>query len=503
MKYEENETYKSGSYPSFIEKFEIIGLHKYKNVSLTSLFAATILIAQNGAGKTTLLNAIDALVKCQFLRLNNLNFSEIRCKLRGEEEEIVITREDIRSLSDLPPENSIIAFSKKLQMEPVEFLNFLSLDLSLLKTNPGYFDEHPVYDETLRTFEFKRQSANEYLINLQQLYFSQTVNIGKASTLIRKCLKDVEVIYLPTYRRVESPLAQNKDGATSFRGRKMRLKILLSASSGDIQFGLSDISDRLVDLNQEILSQSNRGYRKLTTDIIKELLDGTFDRAEIGDLNLPNSDDLKLFFARLRERKYGPMNDMVIPDIDQLLQAQSLKNETNRFLLYFISKLNSVMQATKDIENQVEDFLTKCNRYLSNSDVEDTDDIYQQDAKQLRLNRADLSVYAVSLPSETRIDLEALSSGEKQMISLLAKLYLYPKQKIVLIDEPELSLSIDWQRNILQDIINAPTCVQLVAITHSPFVFDNALEPFARSLKISIERDLIPKTEESIDGDDI
>ena len=68
------------------------------------------------------------------------------------------------------------------------------------------------------------------------------------------------------------------------------------------------------------------------------------------------------------------------------------------------------------------------------------------------------------------------------MISLFAKLFLYPKDKIVLIDEPELSLSLEWQRHILVDVVNARQCRQIVAITHSPFVFDNSLEPFARSL---------------------
>ena len=73
------------------------------------------------------------------------------------------------------------------------------------------------------------------------------------------------------------------------------------------------------------------------------------------------------------------------------------------------------------------------------------------------------------------------------MISLFARLYLYPKKKILLIDEPELSLSIDWQRKILVDIVSAKSCQQVIAITHSPFVFDNALEPFATPLKLRLD----------------
>ncbi|OUI82220.1 hypothetical protein HK22_13860 [Gluconobacter sp. DsW_056] len=98
--------------------------------------------------------------------------------------------------------------------------------------------------------------------------------------------------------------------------------------------------------------------------------------------------------------------------------------------------------------------------------------------------------------------LDALSSGEKQMISLFAKMFLYPNKKIVLIDEPELSLSIDWQREILVDVLGAPSCSQVIAITHSPFVFDNDLEPFAgaiQSFEEAGEVNTIYNNEEDID----
>ncbi|UQR61817.1 ATP-binding protein [Bradyrhizobium sp. C-145] len=117
------------------------------------------------------------------------------------------------------------------------------------------------------------------------------------------------------------------------------------------------------------------------------------------------------------------------------------------------------------------------------------------DDKELTLSRRNLEVTVRSIKANKTIPLDALSSGEKQMISLLAKLFLYPDNKIILIDEPELSLSIDWQKQILLDVMNAPLCKQVIAITHSPFIFDNALEPFARSFVSTIDP-VIDDTEE-------
>src|SRR5208337_1482539 len=55
-------------------------------------------------------------------------------------------------------------------------------------------------------------------------------------------------------------------------------------------------------------------------------------------------------------------------------------------------------------------------------------------------------------------------------------LYLSGRDRFfVLIDEPELSLSVPWQRRFLLDIRKASFCAGLVAATHLPFIYDNEL----------------------------
>ncbi|WP_205755539.1 hypothetical protein, partial [Bacillus amyloliquefaciens] len=81
--------------------------------------------------------------------------------------------------------------------------------------------------------------------------FSRVENIQKAWSAIKIALSDVEVVYLPTYRRVE--LALRDDGVRDVYGRRKAPKFSVAAGSlytGDIQFGLGDISDRLRALNR-------------------------------------------------------------------------------------------------------------------------------------------------------------------------------------------------------------------------------------------------------------
>ena len=78
-----------------------------------------------------------------------------------------------------------------------------------------------------------------------------------------------------------------------------------------------------------------------------------------------------------------------------------------------------------------------------------------------------------------------LSSGEKQIISTFAKLLLNETHKntLIIIDEPELSLSVEWQMMFLTDILQTGQCEKLLAVTHSPFIYQNELKYHAKSLK--------------------
>ena len=81
------------------------------------------------------------------------------------------------------------------------------------------------------------------------------------------------------------------------------------------------------------------------------------------------------------------------------------------------------------------------------------------------------------------LTLRMLSSGEKQIVSLFSHVYLSSGRRFfVVIDEPELSLSIIWQRRFLPDIIASGRCDGLVAVTHSPFIWQNELENCVRSV---------------------
>ena len=88
-----------------------------------------------------------------------------------------------------------------------------------------------------------------------------------------------------------------------------------------------------------------------------------------------------------------------------------------------------------------------------------------------------MSIDLVSQDGE--LTMTMLSSGEKQIVSLFAHLYLSNVGKfIVLIDEPELSLSVIWQERLINDLLETGKTTYLAAITHSPFIFEHVDRKF-------------------------
>ena len=67
-----------------------------------------------------------------------------------------------------------------------------------------------------------------------------------------------------------------------------------------------------------------------------------------------------------------------------------------------------------------------------------------------------------------------LSSGEKQMLAILLTVLVEDNQHYVLfMDEPEVSLHIEWQKRLIDLCVELNPNVQIILTTHSPAVVMN------------------------------
>lgn len=71
--------------------------------------------------------------------------------------------------------------------------------------------------------------------------------------------------------------------------------------------------------------------------------------------------------------------------------------------------------------------------------------------------------------TKSPISLAALSSGEKQVLNILIET-LGAEKNTIIIDEPELSMHVDWQLELIPSMQSLNSSAQLILATHSPEV---------------------------------
>lgn len=82
------------------------------------------------------------------------------------------------------------------------------------------------------------------------------------------------------------------------------------------------------------------------------------------------------------------------------------------------------------------------------------------------------------------VNSDKLSAGEKQMLSFICYNAFY-KNSVIFIDEPELSLHVDWQRQLYSILKSQNSGNQFIFATHSPFIYGKYPD---KELALSLDR---------------
>ena len=129
-----------------------------------------------------------------------------------------------------------------------------------------------------------------------------------------------------------------------------------------------------------------------------------------------------------------------------------------RVMTLYVEDVERKLGALEDLANRLRLLLNSVNGKFRN--------------KRVRLDREEKSLVAED-QSGHQLPLDSLSSGEQHELVLHYDLLFKVKQNtIVLIDEPELSLHVGWQKKFLSDLtaIVELSGIDAVVATHSPFI---------------------------------
>ena len=457
-----------------LKSFYINNLYGYRNIHIDFENPVKILIGENGLGKTTVLNIIYYTLSRDFEKLNKITFDSIDIVFDSKNK-TSIKKNILEKHLRLDKENSSSHFNElltKISTEEEKKLRSLINDNTITSQHKRL--ELP---RILKTIGININAPAHYIFDLISKYFDE-VDGNKFYDVIKILEKNVDakILYFPTYRRIEEDIKNigyysREDLNDNFTKFKIRKDLFGSYESNTdvIQFGMKDVEERIENIVSKIAHSSIVGFSDITAEMLHQLLTD-FPNVQIKRRKRIDLDKLNIILERIGQ-------NMSKEDTDKIKDYIKTGDTQNKGLLFFIDKLIELYNKQENQDSAIKSFVEVCNHYLSEKKY-----IYNE--RDVSLNIYHENEKYFNQKGNKTIDLNKLSSGEKQIVSLFSKIYLEENERyIVLFDEPELSLSIFWQQKLLPDIVNSNKCDLMLSVTHSPFIYENELFDNATILK--------------------
>jgi predicted ATP-binding protein involved in virulence len=456
-----------------IELFEIKKLNGFKNLTLKTDSSAKIIVSENGSGKTTLLNALYAILSEKLSKLIPIDFESINIKFHGKPI-FSFDKDEILQPKASRHQRFALLELKKFGIDEEEILQIYQdygPDLGFAEMY-----ETPAFNKAIRSSSYNTKELYK-LIRRATPSITRTDKSKDLIDYVQNSLGTTEVLYLPTFRRIEIDIPKTKPPRARTYGRYVRdtYDDIEDKEDSLIWFGMKDVEDQLSRIRSQIRQETFDAYSRLSVQSLEDLLSPNSKAPDPID-----SDDekirsqLKLVLARL-----GQDGGDSGKKIWKLIDNGNINSDQYANLRSYLFQMLEIYTTTENDEKSIENFTKVINNYWSTSAFETDSEV----EKQFIFDKMSLGIDIRTPYNKDPLQLGKLSSGEKQIVSIFAKLHLQKEKRfIVIIDEPELSLSMAWQKLLLPDILQAPSCLQLIAITHSPFIFENELDSYAAPL---------------------
>jgi len=467
-----------------IESITIEKLNGENNYAIKIEDNSFILVGENGTGKSTVLSMIYYLLKLDWKKLIEYDYEKITIVIDGDT--CCFPRSDLISINS--SKNSRRGKSRLLQELKAYTHSFLNKESSsgditiknisniIEKIRKGFETlGNPPPPRSLVTEyinEFNADNHNEFQPDIEESY-SQTIESMRLISEKVQC----SLLYLPTYRRIEQDLEMifpESTRLTSYIEENVE-------ADGIVQFGMKDVEGLLNNAMQKLSSDFRNKLRELIASSLQDILGNRYENyAPDVSLSTVSEKEFEEILARVDSETLSSQVKEEIRKNTKNYGRVKGEDKPDKVILYFINKLLELHTLQSANEKNLISFIGVCNNYLVN--------------KELFFDRVKFEISIVlkrvknTDGTRKTVKWETLSSGEKQIISLFSKLYLGDgKDFILIIDEPELSLSLEWQSTFLEDVKNTGLCEGIFAVTHSPFIYKNSLKKYAKGIDSLME----------------
>lgn len=407
---------------NYIEKVEILGFWGDKTVNIAFKEKENFLIGVNGSGKTTIINLIAATLEADFYTLDRFQFDKLTLHLRSKEDKrkkpfIEVIKEDN---SKTPYQNILFRIQKSHEESFELYLDDL--------------EEEHLYRYSREEMFYRirnKQVHNKDLYSiLNSLFNVNWLSIHRYKTNFRR-----------REERSHESLVDQK--LNEFSNNFLKYLSQLNRRAGEE----TDKFQKFIFLS--LLSEEGRkqlltSSEKINIEKEKESLNQIFDLFRLQEKEYKKK--LDSYFKSYKQAINNVENDRVqLSDIEYLIG---------------IRRIHSVVQEWNKLDKKQDEIYKYKDTFL---------DVINDLLKRKELVIDEKNELKVKTQSGKILSLSQLSSGEKQLLIILGETLLQQSNPhIYIADEPELSLHIDWQENLVSSLKQLNPNSQIIFATHSP-----------------------------------
>lgn len=428
-------------------QFKAQEVYGYLNFNIKFDDKLSFLVGGNGSGKTTILKLIQAILTPNLKDIYLIPFSKV---------ELVIQNNSNNYKVEVKKSETGIEISLNNKAEPLKLPHKDIDELSYILTKEeNLFNRELFHYRDNDTFKFihdldvplflglERRESNKDDDDFSFRNDKVVVRNGERKIIRRNRYIDgsLGLSLLETQEIIRSSYEKIRRSEDAQR-RQLRDNIILTS------FHYADIDD-LLDTNNNIKQISLEEQKNIMSkkeDIENALKNIGFDKNK-------NLKEMEQFFAKV-EKLFLEMSKKE----DYWINIAWLINKSQ------IDRIQKLIELIEKSNDQVKKSFESINKF-----IDTTNHFLRDTGKSIEIDN--IGTLIIKKPNGEKANIDALSSGERQLIVMFSHL-IFKKESnpsgIFIIDEPELSLHIDWQKDFIKYAMESNPNTQLILATHSP-----------------------------------